>query len=83
MIRTLTLLEPGIEITVNPHEVYFIIVAKEEGYKEPTLLEVLREQGRSVETPIKIRVIRTKYVYDQRTGWAHHPTDSKRSFKVK
>ena len=28
-------------------------------------------------------IIKTKYTYEEETGIAHHPTDSKRSFKVK
>lgn len=82
-------LQPEIEITAQPHEVYLLIpgITIGAGSPQEDLEKIIEISQVAVITATHITfkplLIKTEYVYDQRTGWAHHPTDSTWSFKVK
>lgn len=78
------------ELLVQPHEVYIVLVDEETEKRtaeETTRVILLGEHGKWGEGrtmyDTRTKIIKTKYTYDQETGIAHHPTDSKHSFKVK
>jgi hypothetical protein len=69
------------DIDIEPHSVHVLIVMYDDEKGRDFVNQVIKNPIKSV--PLYPKTKKTSCTYDQTTGIVMHPTDSKRSFRVK